>query len=300
MKKILLLLVVSVQILFAQQIHIKTIEKISVPNSTGLFHPVFSPTGEYLLATAENYSGLQLYAFQTKTFTELTQDAGAGYGVQISEDGNSILYRKSELKNQLKFTSLMEYTRSTAQKQQLVSPTREPISAKFVANKPMYLKSKKIVRNNITTTEAGNLIAIENQKMVIYSANSSKTIAPNGQNASYFWASISPDKKNIVYSVAGKGTFVCKIDGTYPISLGKLAAPVWLNNDWIVGMDDKDDGVKVLSSQLVAATINAKIRQTITTPTGILAMYPAASSDGSRIAFNTEKGDIYLLNVEIK
>ena len=93
---------------------------------------------------------------------------------------------------------------------------------------------------------------------------------------------------------------MCNIDGTNPISLGKLGAPVWLNNTWIVGMDDKDDGEKLLSSQLVATTINAKTRQTITTPIGIMAMYPATSADGSKIAFNTEKGEMYLLNIEIK
>jgi Tol biopolymer transport system component len=300
MKKVLLLLVVSVQFLFAQQIHVKTVEKIAVPNNLGLHHPIFSPAGDYLLATTENFSGLQLYSFDTKTFTTITTDAGAGYGVQISEDGNSVLYRRTELLNQLKFSSLMEYSRTNAKAKQLVSPTREAISAKFVANKPMYLKSKRLVRNNISSAEASPLIAIENQKMVIYNANSQKTIAPNGQNASYFWASISPNKKNIVYTVAGKGTFVCNIDGTNPIPLGKLGAPVWLNNTWIVGMDDKDDGEKLLSSQLVATNINAKTRQTITTPIGIMAMYPATSADGSKIAFNTEKGEMYLLNIEIK
>lgn len=300
MKKVLLLLVVSVQILFAQQIHVKTVEKITAPNTNGLYHAIFSPTGDYLLASADNFAGLQLYSFKTKTLSTLTTDAGAGYGVQISDDGNSILYRKSELVNQLKYTSLMEYSRTNAQKQQLVSPTREVISAKYVANRPMYLKSKKLVRNNISTAETSPLIAIENQKMVIYDASSRKEIAPNGQNASYFWASFSPDKKNIVYTVAGKGTFVCKIDGTNPVSLGKLGAPVWLNNNWVVGMDDKDDGATILSSQLVATTINGKIRQTVTTPIGLIAMYPAASADGSRIAFNTEKGEMYLLNIEIK
>jgi hypothetical protein len=36
------------------------------------------------------------------------------------------------------------------------------------------------------------------------------------------------------------------------------------------------------------------------TPRGVMAMYPAASADGKRIAFNTEKGEIYILNVSIK
>ncbi len=106
--------------------------------------------------------------------------------------------------------------------------------------------------------------------------------------------------KNIVYTVAGKGTYVCKIDGSNPILIGKINAPIWLSNSWIIGMDDKDDGEKLISSTLIAATIDGKIRQTVLTPTAVMAMYPAASANGKRIAFNTEKGEIYILNVSIK
>ena len=65
-------------------------------------------------------------------------------------------------------------------------------------------------------------------------------------------------------------------------------------------MEDKDDGEKLISSTLIAATIDGKIKQTVLTPTGVMAMYPAASADGKRIAFNTEKGEIYILNISIK
>jgi len=67
-----------------------------------------------------------------------------------------------------------------------------------------------------------------------------------------------------------------------------------------VGMDDKDDGQKLISSTIQAVTISGKIRQTLPTPTGKNAMYPVASTDGSRIAFNTDKGELYLLTIAVK
>jgi hypothetical protein len=67
-----------------------------------------------------------------------------------------------------------------------------------------------------------------------------------------------------------------------------------------VGMDDKDDGEKIISSSIVALSINGKVRQILPTPAHKMAMYPSASIDGLRIAFNTEKGELYLLNVQIK
>jgi Tol biopolymer transport system component len=300
MKKLLLLLMLSGQFIFAQQIHVQSIDRLKNTESSGLFHPVFSPSGEYLLATAENYAGLKLYSFSDKTIKTLTSDPGAGYGVQISADGNDIVYKKNEFVKNLKHTSLISYSRLNGRQTQLVSPTREPITTRFAANKAQYVVGKKLVRKNVTSVESTPLICIENQKIVLYNGSNRKVLTPNGENSSYIWPSVSPDKKNIAYTVAGKGTFVCRIDGSNAKSLGKLNAPVWLNNQWLVGMDDKDDGQRMISSSLVALTIDGKIRQTLSVPTEKMAMYPAASADGSRIAFNTENGEIYLMSIQIK
>ncbi len=300
MKKLLFLLALSGQVLFAQQIHIQSVEQLKSSNSEKLFHPTFSPSGDYLLTTSENYAGLKMYSFTNKTFKTLTADAGAGYGVQISADGNNIVYKKNEFANKLKQTSLISISRTTGKQVQLVAATRELITPKFAVNKPQYVVGKKLVRNNITTAESTPVISIEDQKMVIYSGTTRKVLTPNGEKASYIWPSLSPDKKNVAYTVAGKGTFVCRIDGSNVKSIGKLNAPVWLNNKWLVGMDDKDNGQDLLSSTLVAITIDGKIRQILSTPAGKMALYPAASADGSRIAFNTEKGEVYLLNIQIK
>jgi Tol biopolymer transport system component len=100
--------------------------------------------------------------------------------------------------------------------------------------------------------------------------------------------------------VAAYGTFVCDINGENPVSLKKLNAPTWLNNEWVIGMNDKDDGDQVITSEIIAVTINGKIRQTLTTPFAKIAMYPAASADGKQIAFNSEKGQIYIMNIELK
>lgn len=108
------------------------------------------------------------------------------------------------------------------------------------------------------------------------------------------------DGKHIVYTVAAYGTFVCDINGENPVSLKKLNAPTWLNNEWVIGMNDKDDGDQVITSEIIAVTINGKIRQTLTTPFAKIAMYPAASADGKQIAFNSEKGQIYIMNIELK
>jgi Tol biopolymer transport system component len=300
MKKALLLFALLGQVLFAQQVNVQSITFLKNSESGGFYYPTFSPSGDYLLMTSENYTGLKQYSFTDKSLKTITTDAGAGYGVQMSADGNTILYKKTDFVNRLRQNSLISYSRTTGKQSLLVSPTREPITAKFSANKPQFVKGKALTARNITKAEVAQVICIEDQKMVLYNGANRIVLTPNGESASYIWPAISPNKKNIAYTVASKGTFVCRIDGTNPVSLGKLNAPAWLNNQWLVGMDDKDDGEKLLSSSLIAISINGKIRQTIATPKDKMAMYPAASADGTRIAFNTDKGEIYLLNIQIK
>lgn len=300
MKRILLVFALAGQLIFAQKIDVQSIKMISSADKGCNYYPAFSPAGDYLLTTAENYTGLKQYTFADKTFKTLTNDAGAGYGVQISTDGNTILYKKNEFVKNLKHSSLISYSRVSGKQQQLVAPTRELITPRFAANKPQFVKGRTLVATNVARTESAPVICIEDQKMVLYTSIGRTVLTPNGEQASYIWPSISPNGKNIVYTVAGKGTFVCRIDGSNPIGLGKLNAPKWINNQWLVGMDDKDDGQVLISSTLVAVTISGKVRQTIPTPAVKNAMYPSASTDGSRIAFNTDKGDIYLLNITFK
>ena len=281
----------------AQSITVTRTEFIKLNDNSVAFFPRFSPAGDYLLVSSSGYSGLRMYDFATKTITRLTDDAGAGYETQISADGKTILYSKTELVKNLRHNSLVQIEKASRIKKQITAPARDAVVPRFAANKPTYVTGRKMIRAGVTTAEVKPIITIEDRKMVVYLATGRKVLTPNGTSASYIWPVISPDGKKIAYTVVGKNTFVCNIDGTQSISVGYINAPQWLNNSWLVGMDDKDDGEKLVSSELVAVSADGKIRQKITTPAGKMALYPAASADGKRIAFNTEKGEIYILTI---
>ncbi len=259
MRKLLLLLVLGAQTIFAQNIQVTAVSPINIGESGGMYHPVFSPTGEYLLFTSENYEGLKMLSFTDGQVKTLTTEKGAGYGVKISKDGKTIAYRKNELINQRLFSSVKLYSLSEGKQQQLVAPTREPLAVGFSGNKPLLVKNRQLVKSQLSAVEIVPIVTIEDRKMV----------------------------------------FVCDLNGNNVAALGKLNAPQWLNNQWLVGMNDIDNGEILLSSSLVAASIDGKVYQTLTTP-DLIAMYPAVSPDGKQIVFNTERGDLYLLNVVLK
>lgn len=301
MKKLLLFFLVLAQIALAQQVNVLSIEKIKASDTGGYFYPKISPDNQFILMTRGNYSGLYQYSPVSKSLKTLNEDPGAGYKVQISDDGNTVLYNKTELIRKLRHNSLISQTISNGEKKVLVAPTREQITGKMVNSNPVYVKNRSLVKSNsVKPTDNLYLITIENQKMVLYKNGVRAELTPSGANASYIWPSISPDNKNIVYTVTGKGTYVCSVTGKNVTSLGKLNAPSWAGNRYVVGMDDRDDGEKLISSSLIITSIDGKLRKKLETPTGINAMYPSASKDGSRIAFNTDRGEVYLMQVEFK
>jgi Tol biopolymer transport system component len=301
MKKLLLLIALLGQTVCAQQINVKSVELLKSTEAGGYHFAVYSPQGTYLLTSSANYTGLKQITLATGEVKTITQEPGAGYDVKISADESTILFKKTEYINNLRYTSLHQYSFTDKKTTKVESATREKLTPVFAQNEPMYAKGNKNLVKNAKAVVTTPIVTIEDMKMVVYSGSTSKVLAPNGTNANYFWANISPDGKHIVYhTTATHSTFVCNIDGTNPVSLGKLEAPVWLNNQLIVGMDSKDDGETVLSSSIVAVTADGKTRQILSTPSIKIAMYPAVSPNGKHIAFENEKGQIYLMNINVK
>lgn len=281
MKKLLTLFLVAVCCslqLMAQPLKVTRVTLLPGTEQGGFYHPRFSPKGSYLVTTAENYAGLNRHDLLNGTKRVLTTAEGAGYGLQISPDEQTVTYRRQELRQNIRHMSLEQINVSTGTQRTL----------------------RRMAPKAVLPAEAveATFITIEHQKMVLHRAGKQTVLAPNGDDESYFWASVSPDERHIVYVTAHHGTYVCDIDGANPRPMGWLNAPQWMNNGWVVGMQDKDDGHVVLSSALVARAIDGTASQVLPT-TQKVAMYPAVSADGKRIAFNTLEGQIYIMEVQL-
>ena len=124
-----------------------------------------------------------------------------------------------------------------------------------------------------------------------------KTIvfSPNGQQYSYHWASLSPNGQKVSYYISAVGCFVCDIDGSNIQFIGhNCLAPVWYNDNIIVGCDAKDNGEVVLESVIVAYSLDGK-KQVLTNGDQI-AVFPQAAE--GKIAYSTSEGEIYVMNIK--
>ena len=137
----------------------------------------------------------------------------------------------------------------------------------------------------------------ENLDLNLYRNGEKVVLNPHG-DVNYIWTSLSPNKKMILFNTKF-GTAICDLDGKEIINLGQdLDAPVWYGNDYVVGMDDNHDGYYNVESSIMIASVDGNYLQRLTSPEG-MGMYPAVDASSGRIVYNTEDGDIRMLQINL-
>ena len=96
-----------------------------------------------------------------------------------------------------------------------------------------------------------------------------------------------------------RGAFISDLAGANIIKLGKCNAPQWSRSgNWIIGMDDKDDGHKIVGSDIIAVSKDGKTRIELTHTANTMEMFPAVSPVENKIVVSTSAGDLLLLTYE--
>lgn len=270
MKNILLLIVF---ILFtfpshAQRIKVRKLRKLPVSHEA--WFPSFSNNNREVFLTGRNYKGLTLYNTRTRKETVISDERGAGSKI-IFKDKNKIVYRVTSInkgKSEFKYKT-------------------------FNLTDKSHSINKSLVIKGIHVSVSGKLIELFDNGVKI------NTIAPAG-DCYYIWASLSPDEKRILFTAAGKGTYVADLNGNILSELGSLNAPSWMNNHWVVGMDDKDNGEIITSSEIIAIHVPSGKKAYITTGTNEIAIYPKSSKAADRVIFHNLKGEIFIVKIRIK
>ena len=260
----------------AQVLEVVSMQQLPIAAQADMKVAGVSPAGDYVLFTNGSNKGLQCYNMASQTLTTITEADGAGYNVQLSQDGKEVVYRETSFdRNNLRQNKIIRMNMSN-QRQNVVA--RGQRDMKLMATS-----------DNLTT------VVIADRKIVLKHNGLSTTLAPNGMNESYLWPSVSPDGKKICYYVAGKGCFVANIDGSNPQFIARdCRAAKWYNNNTIVAMADEDDGHFTTASAIVAYSLNGQ--KQVLTSNKMIAMYPYTAEN--MIVFSTLKGETYRLNVK--
>ena len=277
-----------------QVLNVTSIEKVNLPDKAAV--AAISPQGDYLLLTSATNQGLTKMDLNTNQCQVLSTAPSAGHNVKISPDGQTVVYREGSFNNKhLRFSSLKSVNLATGASQVLVKPTRDLQGYDASSTTVAAVNKGKFSKKAIGTEKAQNLpvLSIDKGKLMVTVNGKTRNLSPNGNDFSYLWASLSPDGTQVLYYLAAHGTYVCNLDGSNVRKVGKMRAPVWYDDNTIVGMMDLDDGEFIYASTIVAATLDG-VTQTLTGDETI-AMYPHAAN--GKIAFSTPAGEAYIIQV---
>lgn len=298
MKKLMLILLMSMVVFltFAQTI---TIEKSYKAFEQKGFHPQFSPAGDKLAFSSESYGGLFVYDLTDRSTVKVTDEPGAGFQPVFSPKGEKLFYKTVVYESRLRKEGVRSFDLANGKQNELLAPRRNTKRPQAYGNGVLVYAENKLLKATVGKTKApvSDYVWSDGSNLNIFRNNRIEKLNPIEGANGYIWTSLSPNGKMILFTAAAQGTFICNLDGKVIANLGYLNAPTWFDDNFVVGMQDKDNGEYVTESTILMKSIDGKVEKVLSDKEHI-AMYPTAAAN--KVAYCTTGGNIYLVELKIK
>lgn len=297
------LILIGINILFAQT-SVKNITEITHLNEGKYYYPKFSNDDSKIFFTKENYRGIFYYDLNKNIIKTVSEDIGAGYEYSLTPDDRTIYYRVDNYKNGRKYSSIKSKDLFNLEEKTIVNDQREVSSPKVLEDGKVAYNLNDQLKSESTSDDIKNILSkndalvfIENLKIALYINGLKRILTPAG-DGNYIWPSISPDKSKLLFTLAGKGTFISDLNGNIIAQLGYADAPKWSSDSkWIVYMVDKDNGDYITSSDIFVYSVDSAEKLQLTNTSDVFEMYPEFNKTGNEIVCNTYDGKILLIEL---
>ena len=298
MKKILLILFITVASVLAQNVTVVDDIAITTSKEGFFYYPTISPDGTSLLFSSENYKGLWSKNLSTGKIIKITEANGAGYEPGFSPVSKEILFREDKFIKGKRFTFLFSYDITSKKSVIIEEGIRDLKICRDYSNAfKNYVKGTEVrttlkQRMMQKTSAPDRVVFIQDSKIALSENNVTKVVQPLGEG-NYIWPSLSPDKTKLLFTLAGRGTYVSKLDGTILNTVGYANYPSWSpDGNWILFMKDIDNGETIILSDIYIANIKTGKYFNLTLQRDNIALYPKWGAANSEIYYNTDNGQI--------
>ncbi len=295
-----LILLAGLTVYSQAQIRLSRTQNVPLGQAHAWSHPQFSPDGTTIYFTDLDGNGIWEFSLKSRSTRQITADPKSGLAFSVSSDGKSILYRRTLYDKTGRTRKQDMVLMDLAKRSSSVLTTGPDVSnPAFAGNVPLYsIRSKTEGLPGLAGTRDVTVIGIENQKIAL-SINGKKALMDQLGNGSYIWPVLSPDKKLLVAYEMDRGAFISDLQGTVISKLGRRDTPSWTRSGkWIVYMNDKDDGHKLLSSDIFAISSDGKTVVQLTSTEGVMELNPQCSPTENKIVCNSSDGAIIILEDE--
>jgi Tol biopolymer transport system component len=261
--------------------------------------PEFSPDGRSLFVTTSTYDGIWKHDLASNTTVQLTDEPRSGYGFAVSTDGGQIAYRRTTLSSAGKRQELVLRSVESGVSRVVASGKEVSLPA-FGGGSLVYVMENSLQVEDGGTAAASNVVilGIDDTKIALERDGKRVLLDPLGKG-SYIWPTLSPDGRSLAAVDMSRGAFVCDPLGKNVVTLGRANAPSWMRSGgWLVYMDDRDDGHRMISSDLYAVDRAGKRRVRLTATPDRLEMFPRCSPVENRIVCSTPEGTVLMFVYE--
>lgn len=298
MKELLLFFLIIAAQLFAQNVTVLQDAAVTELKDGKFYYPTVSPDGKSLLFTSQSYKGLWSKDLSTGRVTRISNAAGAGYEPGFSAVSGELIYREDKFIKGKRFSSLISFDAAAKKRTVLEEGVRDLKLYRDHSNAfKKYVKENE-VRSTIKETmlqksaAPERIVYIQDSKMVLAENNTKKVLQPLGEG-NYIWASLSPDKTKLLFTYAGKGTYVTDLEGRLLNKIGYANYPSWSpDGNWVLFMKDLDDGVKLISSEIHIVSLKTGKYFRLTSKKEVVSVFPKWGVSNTEIFYNTDSGQI--------
>ena len=306
MKRLLIILTLVFNVVFSQTVKIVEDKPITALKEGKFCYPMISPDGKFLLMSKENRQGLWMKDLSNGRIKRITNASGAGLDPVFSFDGNEILFRENKIINGKIFSSLKSYNLKTQKVFLKEDNIRDLKFLKTTNNvSKSYLKQNEIAQiftsASLSKTTSDDIsVAVDMNKIILYQNGVKKYLSPAGDGY-YIWPSVSPDKSKLLFTLAGKGTYVSDLQGNILKKIGYANFPSWSpDGNWILFMKDLDNGEVIISSEIYIANINTGKYFLLTENQNEISLYPTWGSSINEIYYHTDNGVIRKIKIQFE
>jgi hypothetical protein len=294
MKKILFTLLACCSLLAsAQQVTVVEQTRLLKDVEGPAYYPVLNSTGDKLLFTSADCTGLEVYDFNDNVVSRISNERGAGIDARFSADGKVYYITQSQGKDMLIYRTGRDYDLATG-KSSVVLEAQHGALLPEVGSKGVAMKGAK--KSFASAKNLGTAVYTQGSTVNVTVNGVTRSFSPVKSYAGYLWSSVSPSGDKVAFFAAGKGIVVIDLNGKVLAMLGKYEMPAWYDNDYIVAQNAKDDGHQITSSQILLLKADGTFKKELTDATS-MSMQPTAAA--GKIVYTSIDGNLYEMKISI-
>lgn len=263
----------------------------AVVDSGGYF-PHLSADGSRLLVSSIDAKELSLYDLSAGSRVVVRNSGLPGFDAMIGNDGKVYYVTMARSSKNLVFRSAFVYDPKNGKTKRLLKPQHGAVRI-VQGTKGVAVVGES---ESYNLKKAGTVVWAQNDELCVSERGKIRTLKPVDGSVGYLWASLSPDGDKIAFNAAGKGTFVCDLNGNLISSPGKYLMPCWYDNQYLVAMNGVGNVQKMNGSRICLIDSNNGRLVKLLTDENVAAIQPSVGA--GRVVYTTKNGEVRVMTID--